>query len=82
LLKISDVGARVADTAEGYVVADIPDRGAATDDSVVEGAIGKAKRDSVVAQLTAARPAAPSGDSPPTRAKRTQGSRRVSRLER
>jgi IS5 family transposase len=36
--------ARVADTAEGFVLADVPDRGAATDGSLLEGAIGKAKR--------------------------------------
>jgi IS5 family transposase len=35
---------RVADTAEGFVIADIPDRGAATDGSLLEGALGKAKR--------------------------------------
>jgi transposase, IS5 family len=36
--------ARVADTAEGFVIADIPDRGAATDGSLLDGAIAKAKR--------------------------------------
>jgi transposase, IS5 family len=36
--------ARVADTGEGFVIADIPDRGAATDGSLLDGAIGKAKR--------------------------------------
>jgi IS5 family transposase len=36
--------ARVADTAEGFVIADIPDRGAATDGSLLDGALGKAKR--------------------------------------
>jgi IS5 family transposase len=35
--------ARVADTAEGFVIADIPDRGAATDGSLLDEAIGKAK---------------------------------------
>jgi IS5 family transposase len=35
--------ARVADTAEGFVIADIPDRGAATDGSLLDGAIAKAK---------------------------------------
>jgi IS5 family transposase len=35
--------ARVADTAEGFVIADIPDRGAATDGSLLDGAITKAK---------------------------------------
>jgi transposase, IS5 family len=36
--------ARVADTAEGFVIADIPDRGGPTDGSLLEGAIGNAKR--------------------------------------
>jgi hypothetical protein len=35
--------ARVADTAEGFVIADIPDRGAPTDGSLLDGAITKAK---------------------------------------
>jgi IS5 family transposase len=35
--------ARVADTAEGFVITDIPDRGAATDGSLLDGAIAKAK---------------------------------------
>lgn len=34
--------ARVADTAEGFVIADIPDRGAVVDGSVLDGAIEKA----------------------------------------
>ena len=36
--------ARVADTAEGFVVADIPDRGAVIDGSVLDGAIAKARQ--------------------------------------
>jgi IS5 family transposase len=36
--------ARIADTVEGFVIADVPDRGAPTDGSLLEGAIGKAKR--------------------------------------
>lgn len=36
--------ARVADTAEGFVIADIPDRGAPTDGGLLDGAISKAKR--------------------------------------
>jgi transposase, IS5 family len=36
--------ARVADTKEGFVIADVPERGAPTDGSLLEGAIGKAKR--------------------------------------
>jgi transposase, IS5 family len=36
--------ARVADSAEGFVIADIPDRGAPTDGSLLDGAITKAKR--------------------------------------
>ena len=35
--------ARVADTAEGFVIADIPERGAPTDGSLLEAAIAKAK---------------------------------------
>lgn len=35
--------ARVADTAEGFVIADIPDRGGPVDGSLLDGAIGKAK---------------------------------------
>src|SRR5437667_5985204 len=36
--------ARVADTAEGFVIADIPERGGPTDGSLLDGAIAKAKR--------------------------------------
>ena len=36
--------ARVADTSEGFVIADVPERGAPTDGSLLEGAIGKARR--------------------------------------
>jgi IS5 family transposase len=36
--------ARVADTAEGLVIADVPDRGAPTDASMLDGAITKAKQ--------------------------------------
>jgi transposase, IS5 family len=36
--------ARIADTAEGFVIADIPQRGAPTDGSLLDGAIAQAKR--------------------------------------
>jgi IS5 family transposase len=36
--------ARVADTAEGFVIADIPERGGPTDGSLLDGAIAKAKQ--------------------------------------
>jgi IS5 family transposase len=36
--------ARVADTAEGFVIADIPERGGPTDGSLLDGTIAKAKR--------------------------------------
>jgi IS5 family transposase len=36
--------ARVADTAEGFVIADVPERGGPTDGSLLDGAIDKAKR--------------------------------------
>lgn len=36
--------ARVADTGEGFVIADIPERGGPTDGSLLDGAIAKAKR--------------------------------------
>jgi hypothetical protein len=36
--------ARIADTAEGFVIADIPERGGPTDGSLLDGAIAKAKR--------------------------------------
>jgi len=36
--------ARVADTAEGFVITDVPGRGAPTDGSLLDGAISKAKR--------------------------------------
>jgi len=36
--------AQVADTAEGFVIADIPERGGPTDGSLLDGAIAKAKR--------------------------------------
>jgi IS5 family transposase len=36
--------ARVADTAEGFVIADIPERGGPVDGSLMDGAITKAKR--------------------------------------
>ena len=36
--------ARVADTAEGFVIADIPERGAVIDGSVLDGAIAKARQ--------------------------------------
>jgi transposase, IS5 family len=35
--------ARVADTAEGFVIADIPERGNPSDDAMLEGALAKAK---------------------------------------
>jgi IS5 family transposase len=35
--------ARVADTGEGFVIADVPDRGAPTDGGLLDGAITKAK---------------------------------------
>jgi transposase, IS5 family len=35
--------ARVADTAEGFVIADVPDRGAPIDAGLLDGAIAKAK---------------------------------------
>jgi IS5 family transposase len=36
--------ARVADTGEGFVIADIPERGGPTDGSLLDGAIAKAKQ--------------------------------------
>jgi IS5 family transposase len=36
--------ARVADTAEGFVIADVPERGGPVDGSLLDGAIAKAKR--------------------------------------
>jgi IS5 family transposase len=36
--------ARVADTAEGFVIADVPERGGPTDGSLLEAAIAQAKR--------------------------------------
>jgi transposase, IS5 family len=36
--------ARVADTAEGFVIADVPERGNPNDDAILEGPIAKAKR--------------------------------------
>jgi transposase, IS5 family len=36
--------ARVADTAEGFVIADIPERGGPTDGSLLDGAIARAKQ--------------------------------------
>jgi IS5 family transposase len=36
--------ARVADTVEGFVIADVPDRGGPTDGSLLDGAIAKAKQ--------------------------------------
>ena len=36
--------ARVADTAEGFVIADVPDRGNPVDGSLLDGAIAKAKK--------------------------------------
>jgi len=36
--------ARVADTAEGFVIADVPERGGPVDASLLEGAIAKAKK--------------------------------------
>ena len=36
--------ARVADSAEGFVIADVPDRGAPVDAGLLDGAIAKAKR--------------------------------------
>jgi transposase, IS5 family len=36
--------ARVADTAEGFVIADIPERGGPTDGSLLDGAIAKARQ--------------------------------------
>jgi IS5 family transposase len=36
--------ARVADTAEGFVIVDVPDRGGPVDGSLLDGAIAKAKR--------------------------------------
>jgi transposase, IS5 family len=36
--------ARIADTKEGFVILDVPDRGAAVDGSLLDGAIAKAKR--------------------------------------
>ena len=36
--------ARIADTAEGFVIADVPARGGPTDGSLLDGALAKAKR--------------------------------------
>jgi transposase, IS5 family len=36
--------ARIADTAEGFVIADIPERGNPNDDTLLEGALTKAKK--------------------------------------
>ena len=36
--------ARVADTAEGFVIADVPERGNPVDDSLLEGAVAKARK--------------------------------------
>jgi transposase, IS5 family len=36
--------ARIADTAEGFVIADVPERGGPVDGSLLDGAIAKAKR--------------------------------------
>jgi len=36
--------ARVADTADGFVIADVPERGGPVDGSLLDGAISKAKR--------------------------------------
>jgi IS5 family transposase len=36
--------ARIADTAEGFVICDVPDRGAPTDGSLLDGAITKARK--------------------------------------
>jgi IS5 family transposase len=36
--------ARVADTGEGFVIADIPERGGPTDGSLLDGAIAKARQ--------------------------------------
>jgi transposase, IS5 family len=36
--------ARVADTAEGFVIADVPERGNPNDDAILEGPIAKAKQ--------------------------------------
>lgn len=36
--------ARIADTAEGFVIADVPERGGPTDGSLLDGALAKAKR--------------------------------------
>mgnify|MGYP000321255217 CR=1 FL=1 len=36
--------ARIADTKEGFVIADVPERGGPVDGSLLDGAIGKAKR--------------------------------------
>ncbi|MDQ3881382.1 MAG: ISNCY family transposase [Chloroflexota bacterium] len=36
--------ARIADTAEGFVIADVPERGGPVDGSLLDGAISKAKR--------------------------------------
>ena len=48
--------ARVADTAEGFVIADIPERGAPTDGSLLDGAIAKAKTVGDAAALGLRRP--------------------------
>jgi transposase, IS5 family len=59
--------ARVADTAEGFVIADIPKRGGPTDGSLLDGAIAKAKRSGCsCARSTATVASAPAPATPPS----------------
>src|SRR5207253_4295195 len=56
--------ARVADTAEGFVIADVPERGGPVDASLLEGAIAKARRRGC--RCAASTPTAASAPAPAT----------------